>query len=84
MSSREKLHELYFWLIVASAAVGTAVYFACDHWHETWAHASPNDIAVSGPEPLAAQYPWLSAVTAALIALVVFRSFVFMHRLESR
>jgi hypothetical protein len=82
--SGDAVHELYFGLVIASALVGGAVYVACDRWHTAWASLSLEEIARKGHEPLAAQYPLLSAVLAALIVLVVLRIFVFMHRLESR
>jgi hypothetical protein len=74
----------YLALGVIAASVGVGVFFACDHWHDSWSKLSLAELALKGPEPLAAQYPWLSGLIAALIALFVGRMLIFFHRLESR
>jgi hypothetical protein len=71
-------------ILVVSGGIGVAVYFGCQRWHNTWASLSLDQLALKGHEPLAAQYPWVSAIVATLIALFICRVLIFFHRLESR
>lgn len=76
--------DLYGGSLLASLGIGIAVFIGCERWHSTWAALSLSEIALKGPEPLAAQYPWVSAIVVALIVLFVCRVLIFFHRLESR
>lgn len=76
--------DLYASVVFSAAALGAGVFFACAQWHDAWASLTLEELARKGHEPLAAQYPWLSAIVAALMVLILGRLYLFMRRLESR